>query len=99
MVNKTKFKQEEVLNINIFQLNDIYHPFTCLNDGDEAHIKYEFNKIDSKFNYEEYIESEKLKGIPYPEMKFKQTSLIATENGMICPVCGYTQNWVHPFMK
>ncbi|MGG2339446.1 hypothetical protein ACE4ZU_26370, partial [Salmonella enterica] len=24
--------------------------------------------------------------------------LVATENGLICPVCGYTQNWVHGFI-
>lgn len=25
--------------------------------------------------------------------------LVATENGLICPVCGYTQNWVHDFIS
>lgn len=24
--------------------------------------------------------------------------LTATENGWVCPVCGYTQNWAHTFM-
>jgi len=24
--------------------------------------------------------------------------LVATENGWICPVCGYKQNWAHNFM-
>ena len=42
--------------------------------------------------------TEKEKGIPYPEMSFSETCLIATENGWLCPVCGYTQNWAHSFM-
>lgn len=99
MENKSVFTQEEILNINIFQSNDNYHPFTCPNDGDSLHIKHEFEKINSKLNFDEYIENEKLKGIPYPHMEFTQTALVATENGMVCPVCGYTQTWAHPFMK
>lgn len=25
--------------------------------------------------------------------------LLATENGWVCPVCGYTQDWAHAFMS
>jgi hypothetical protein len=24
--------------------------------------------------------------------------LVATKDGWVCPVCGYTQNWAHAFM-
>lgn len=94
----TPFTNEEVENLNEYQLAGRFHPFTCANDGDELHIMYEFRKEHPTGNYEDYIKNEKEKGIPFPEMAFNSTSLIATNNGWICPVCDYKQNWAHDFM-
>lgn len=94
-MNKTPFTKEQVDSLNKHQQDGRFHPYTCKNQGDDAHIKYEFEKTHKDENYEDYIEKEKQKGFPYPEMLFTSTSLIATENGWICPVCDYTQNWSH----
>lgn len=95
---KKPFTEEQVNNLNFYQFQGSFHPFTCANDGDEAHIKYEFDKKHKGENYEEYLESEKMKGINFPEMSFNETNLIATENGWVCPVCDYKQDWAHSFM-
>jgi len=95
---KTPFTKEQVDKLNVYQKEGKMHPFTCAKDGDDAHIKYEFEKEHKGENYEEYLKAEKAKGINYPEMAFNQTNLIATENGWICPVCDYKQNWPHSFM-
>ena len=99
MINKEPvFSSEEVDALNQHQMSGQFHPFTCPNDGDESHIMYEFNKEHAGENYDDYIKEQK-KVVNYPEMMFNQTSLVATENGFICPVCDYKQNWAHNFMK
>ena len=95
---KSPWTNDQVDNLNTYQMSGMFHPFTCQNDGDESHIKYEFDKEHSGEDYDEYLKKEKEKGIPYPEMSFTETCLIATKDGWICPVCGYTQNWAHSFM-
>lgn len=92
------FSKEQVDGLNKWQENGMMHPFTCPNDGDDAHIKHEFEKNHRGENYDEYLKAEKAKGINYPESAFNETSLIATEKGWVCPVCDYTQNWAHDFM-
>jgi len=79
--------------LNNFQNNGRFHPLTCLNDGDDMHIAYEFEILNTGMDYETYIKLEKEKGIPYPDAVFKQTNLIATENGWKCPVCDYKQEY------
>jgi hypothetical protein len=95
---KTPFTSEQVEALNKYQNEGRFHPFTCKNDGDEKHILYEFHKVYLDGDYEEHIKKQKESGIRYPEMEFNQTNLIATENGWICPVCDYKQNWAHNFM-
>lgn len=105
-LEKPVFTEEEVRILNEYQQAGKYHPYTCPNDGDEKHIHFEFgNKFpalkDNKnivVAYDSYILVEQAKGIPYPEMEFTQTSLIATQKGWICPCCDYTQSWAHPSM-
>lgn len=92
---KTPFTKKEIDKLNEYQSNPNYHPYTCLNDGDKVHIDYEFQKRHPGEDYDEYIKKEKAKGIPYPEMEFNETILVATENGWVCPVCNYTQNWAN----
>ena len=84
---------EQIEKLNDYQNSGMFHPYTCANDGDEKHILYEFNKEHKGQNYKKYIKKEKEKGIPYPEMVFTQTNLIATEDGWICPVCDYKQKY------
>lgn len=95
---KAPFTKDQVDNLNAYQHSSSFHPFTCANQGDKAHIKYEFEKLQSDKNYKEYLKSEKEKGINYPEIMFTNTNLIATEDGWICPACDYKQNWAHDFM-
>jgi hypothetical protein len=95
---KSPFTSFEVDALNHYQLTTNFHPFTCPNDGDEAHITYEFDQNHLGEKYDEYIINEKAKGINFPEMKFTETSLVATESGWICTVCDYKQNWAHGFM-
>lgn len=84
--------QEQVDNLNNFQNEGKYHPFTCLHDGGDKHILYEFNKLKLDKSYNQYINDEIEKRMPYPHMEFTQTNLIATKDGKwICPVCDYTQ--------
>ena len=92
------FNDEQVKALNEFQNAGRFHPFTCLNDGDEAHIAYEFEKAHPGKNYDEYIKEEKAKGVNFPEMAFTETNLIATNDGWICPVCDYKQKWANGFM-
>jgi len=93
------FTKEQIDNLNNYQQSGKFHPYTCPNDGDEIHIKYEFEKEHKGENYDEYIKNQKAKGINYPETAFNETMLIATENGWICPVCDYKQDWAHDFTK
>ena len=95
---QTPFTPEQVEALNKHQNDGRFHPFTCAHDGDQKHILYEFHKEYPDGNYDEYIKDQKELGVPYPEAQFTQTNLIATENGWICPVCDYTQNWAHNFM-
>jgi hypothetical protein len=102
---KVIFNDEEVRILNTYQEAGKYHPYTCPNDGDEDHIAYEYKKKFSDFyvgfipsDYDVYLQQQRDKGIPYPEMEFTQTSLIATHKGWICPCCDYTQTHVHPGM-
>jgi len=95
---QSPFTPEQVESLNKYQNEGRFHPFTCRNDGDEAHISYEFKKDFPNQNYYEFIRKVKLKGVPFPEAQFTQTNLIATENGWICPVCDYKQDWAHNFM-
>ncbi len=95
---KTPFTQDQVNKLNEYQIGE-GHPFTCPSDGDAKHILYEFGKKHPSKDYQEYIKEQKDKGIIYPEMEFNQTSLMATKEGWICLVCGYRQNWAHPFMS
>jgi hypothetical protein len=104
-MDKPVFTEEEVRILNEYQQAGKYHPYTCPNDGDESHIAYEYNKKFSSFPvghvplvYDVYLQQERDKGIPYPEMEFTQTNLIATQKGWICPCCDYTQNWAHASM-
>lgn len=90
-----KLTQNQIDKLNDYQNSGRFHPYTCLNDGDEKHILYEFKKLNLKISYDEYIKREKRKGITYPEMVFTQTNLIATEDGWICPVCDYKQKYVN----
>lgn len=90
-----KLTQNQIDKLNEYQESGRFHPYTCLNDGDEKHILYEFNKMFPKGNYEKYIKSQKEKGNTYPEIIFTQTNLIATEDGWICPVCDYKQKYVN----
>jgi hypothetical protein len=93
-MNKINYKFRSLFDkMNEHQNNLFIHPYTCLNDGDETHIKYEFEKEHKGENYDEYIKAEKAKGIPYPEMAFTETNLIVTEDGFICPCCDYTQKF------
>ena len=100
---KAPFTQEQCDELNDYQTKGKFHPFTCLNDGDVPHIMHEFetqNKgKDYNKDYNDYIQSEKAKGINYPEASFTQTNLIATKDGWICPVCDYKQYWAHKFMS
>lgn len=95
---KAPFTKDQVDKLNEYQKQGMFHPFTCKNDGNDAHIKYEFEKEHKGEDYNEYLIKEKANGINFPEMRFNQTNLIATENGWICPVCNYEQNWAHKFM-
>ena len=92
------FTKEQVEKLNQFQQNPKYHPFTCKNDGDKKHMDYEFSKKETSLSFEEWCEEQKKLGINYPHMEFNQTCLIATEEGWVCPVCDYKQNWAHDFM-
>lgn len=96
------FTKNQVESLNRFQQMNHFHPFTCLNDGDEKHIAYEFEhkypNLKYDLDYENYIKQEKSKGIPFPHMEFTETSLVATQFGWKCPVCDYRQNWAHSFM-
>lgn len=85
--------KNQVDYFNSHQNNSMLHPYTCPNDGNDVHIKYEFDKKYPGKDYEEYLKEEKEKGIPYPEMEFTQTNLIATENGWTCPRCDYKQKF------
>jgi len=70
------WNKDQIESLNIFQVNGMFHPFTCGgNRGDEAHKQYARDHNQSDW------------GI-----------LVATEDGWICPVCGYKQNWAHDFM-
>jgi len=94
------FNPDQVKALNAYQDEHRGHPFTCKNDGDEAHIKHEFEKRhpDLKYerDYENYItEQKKIPNVNFPEMRFTETNLVATENGWVCPVCDYKQNWAH----
>lgn len=87
---------EHITKEQLDQLNQLHvqmHPFTCKNQGDPIHIKYEFEKCHKGESYEEYLNAEREKGIKYPEMEFNETVLIRTEAGLVCPVCDYTQRW------
>lgn len=95
---ESPFTPEQVESLNNYQNEGKFHPFTCANDGDQEHILYEFNREFPNGNYEEYIKEQKEIGVPFPEMSFNSTNLIATEEGWICPVCDYKQNWAHNFM-
>lgn len=86
-----KLTDEQVDAFNAHQMNEMFHPYTCLNDGDEKHILYEFAKKKTNLSYEDYIKGEKERGVPFPHMEFTETSLIATKDGWICPVCDYKQ--------
>ena len=97
-VVKSPFTEEQVRALNSFQDNSSVHPFTCENDGDDAHILYEFEREHKGKNYETYLESERRNGVPHPEMAFKETKLIATKDEWVCPVCDYRQDWAHRFM-
>ena len=88
------FTKEKVDELNRYQEEGRFHPYTCLHDGDD-HIKFEFERYHKGENYKDYLINEKSKGIPYPHMEFTQTNLIATEYGWICPVCDYKQGWAH----
>lgn len=96
---KSPFSKDQVDNLNKYQLSGTFHPFTCKNQGDKTHIKYEFERRNKVESLEEYLEKEKAKGINYPEMQFNETILIATEDGWICPACDYKQKWAHGFMS
>ena len=95
---QTPFTSDQVESLNKYQDEGRFHPFTCVHDGDEKHILYEFYKEFPGMNYDKHITEQKSKGIRYPEAQFTQTNLIATEGGWICPVCDYKQNWAHNFM-
>ena len=82
--------KEQIDALNQYQNNGKFHPFTCLNDGDEKHIMYEFNQYHPNENYDEYIDEQK-KIVNFPGAEFTQTNLIATEKGWVCPVCDYKQ--------
>jgi len=100
---KAPFTDDEVNNLNDYQVSGIFHEFTCGNQGDDAHIKFEFEKKYKKINFETgfkiFLEEERRRGVNYPEAVFNSTSLIATKKGWICPVCDYKQNWAHEFMS
>lgn len=96
---KVPFTDEQVKNLNEYQANGKFHEFTCECQGDDAHIKYEFEKQHKGKNYKEYLKMEKANGINYPDAVFNSTALIATKDGWICPVCNYKQNWAHRFMS
>lgn len=83
--------QELVDELNKMQNEGKFHPLTCGNDGDQKHILYEFHQDYPDGDYEEYIKQQKEYGIPFPEMIFTETKLIATLDGWICPVCDYKQ--------
>lgn len=91
------YLQQQVDKLNEHQKNIHFHPFTCMKDGDAVHIKYEFEKEHKDQDYDEYLKLEREKGINYPEMRFSQTNLIATQNGWICPACDYTQDYSRAF--
>jgi hypothetical protein len=96
------FSRKQVENINTFQTLGNFHPFTCLHDGDEMHIAYEFEKkfphLIYKKDFEMYCKEQKARGVNYPDMEFTQTEMVADQFGLKCPCCGWTQNWVHGFM-
>jgi len=92
------FSDEQVIRLNEFQNLGMVHPFTCAKDGDDAHIKYEFEKKHKGEDYGAYIKKEKERGVNFPEAVFTQTNLIATNEGWKCPVCDYKQNWAHKGM-
>ena len=97
-VIKAPFTSEQVAKLNAFQQCEWHHPFTCQQDGDAEHIKYEFDKAHPGKDFEEHIRNGKAQGFSDPAIVFKQTSLIATEKGWICPVCDYKQDWAHLHM-
>jgi len=95
---KSPFTDEQVKNLNNYQVSGKFHEFTCQNQGDDIHIKFEFEKKHKGENYDEYLKKEIARGINYPETPFNSTALIATKDGWVCPVCDYKQNWAYTFM-
>lgn len=69
---KAPFTPEQVKQLNEYQKDDRFHPYTCGgNRGDQAH------KV-------------------YAEKRGEDLGqLVATEEGWICPVCDYKQDWAH----
>lgn len=94
-MKQAPFTKREIEKLNEYQFSDKMHPFTCLNQGDKAHIEHEFSKLFRTESFEEYVKLEKSKGVAFPDAPFKQTKLIAIDKGWICPVCDYTQDWAH----
>jgi len=88
-----KLSKTQVEKLNEHQVSGSFHPYTCGNQGDMKHILHEFNSHHPNKNYNKYIKTEKAKGSKYPEIVFSSTSLIATEDGWICPVCDYKQEY------
>lgn len=95
---KSPFSEDDVNKLNEYQLSNSFHAFTCKDDGDRQHCLHEFNKKYPGRDYDAFIEGQKRMGIPFPEMWFNETKLIATKEGWICPVCNYKQDWAHKFM-
>ncbi len=87
------YTKNQVDYFNSHQNNPMFHPYTCPNDGDNPHIKYEFGNRYPDKDYEEYLQDERNKGVNFPEMEFTQTKLQATEHGWYCPVCDYKQQF------
>jgi hypothetical protein len=97
MLTTAPFNNKQIEILKIHQDNENYHPYTCLYDGDNKHIMYEFNKLNLDIDYDKYIKDQKLKGVYYPESMFNQTNLIPKKEGLVCPVCDYIQKNVYIF--
>lgn len=71
--DKKPFSEEEVENLNNFQMNSNFHPFTCCSAGTKENCERRNGTGDG--------------------------TLIASEDGWICPCGEYKQDWAHDFMK
>ena len=85
---ETPFTQEQVDNLNSYQLGGSFHPFTCCGGNKNTPNCLRNKSTEDRSN-----------GIDVPYTNETEGILIATEEGWICPCGQYTQKWAHSFMS